>query len=211
MFGTFILLPFMFQILMSDSPAVTGLKIAPLALMFLIVAPLGGRLTNILGARTTPHIGLAVAAAGFYILSRVVATDVDMLVISGAIAILGVGLGLTNAPLTTAALHDVPPDKQGVAASLPTMSRFIGGSFGMALVGTFLSWRLTSYLIELGVDAGGQEGALSGDISAATAEPVYQQAFTDAFQDVFLFSILIVAAAFIAVFFVPQLKDDHAG
>jgi EmrB/QacA subfamily drug resistance transporter len=210
MFGTFVTLPFLFQTFVGDSPAVTGIKIAPMALMFLIIAPIGGRLTNILGARTTPHIGLAVAAAGFFIMSQVISGEMDPLVISVAIAILGIGLGLTNAPLTTAALHDVPPDKRGIASSFPQMSRFIGGSFGIALSGAFLSSRTVTRLVDLGVPAE-QTDAITTAGEAGVISIEHQEAFSGAYQDVFLLSLVLVAAAFVTVFFVPQLKGESGG
>lgn len=46
MFGTLVLLPFFFQSVAGNSQAAAGLKIAPMALMFLFVAPLGGRLSG---------------------------------------------------------------------------------------------------------------------------------------------------------------------
>lgn len=209
MFGTFVLMPFFFQTLVGDPPAVTGLKIAPLALMFLIIAPIGGRLTNVLGARTTPQIGLAIAAVGFFLIAQVAAADVNTAVISASIAILGIGLGLTNAPLTTAALHDVPQDKRGVASSLPQMSRFIGSSFGIALTGAFLSLRLAGRLEDLGVPAGDASSvAAAGEDGALIGDPIFEEAYSGAFHDVFMFSLVLVAAAFITAMFVPQLKGE---
>lgn len=209
MFGSFVLLPFFFQGVAGDSPAAAGMKMAPLALLFLLTAPVGGRLTNIIGARSTPQIGLAIAAAGFFSLAQVIDADATFLAIGIAIAVLGLGLGLTSAPLTTAALHDVPADKRGVASSLPQMSRFIGGSFGMAVTGAFLSWRLSSRLLELGVTPEKAVGVTT-DTADVSGNPVYQAAFSGAFHDVFIFSLVLVAGAFTAAFFVPQLKGKPA-
>lgn len=207
MFGTFVMLPFFFQSVVGNTPVVTGLKMAPLALMFLLMAPLGGRLTTRIGARSTPLLGLLIAAAGYIAIFRVIAIDVSPLAISLAIALAGIGLGLTNAPVTTAALHDVPPDKRGVAAALPQMSRFIGGSFGMALVSSVLSWRVTAHLLAAGAPV---DQAAAGAASESTAEiaqnAMAQQAFASAFQDVFLFTLVLVAAAMVAAAFMPQLK-----
>lgn len=212
MFGSLVLLPFFFQSVAGNSPAAAGLKIAPLALMFLIVAPLGGRLTTRIGARNTPLLGLAIAAIGYIVVSQVIAVDVSTLAMGLSIAIMGIGLGLTMAPLTTAALHDVPPEMRGVASSLPQMSRFIGGSFGMAIVGTVLSWRVTVHLSEMGVsaDAAAAGASAGGGTAGIAASPVAATAFAQAFQDVFLFTVVIVLMAMVAVAFVPQLKSEHS-
>ncbi|MEK7817928.1 MAG: DHA2 family efflux MFS transporter permease subunit [Actinomycetota bacterium] len=207
MFGTFILLPFYFQSVLGDKPAGTGFKIAPLALMFLLMAPLGGRLTTRLGARMTTHLGLLIAGAGFLLISFVVSVDASGLRLELPIAIMGIGLGLTMAPLTTAAMHDVPPGKRGIAASLPNMSRFVGASFGMAIVGTFLTWRLTAHLAELGMQAGpGAASGPSGGTVQMIENPVVREAFAAAFQDVFRFTLLFVVAGIVAASFVPPLR-----
>lgn len=206
MFGTFVLLPFYFQSVLGHEAAATGFQIAPLALMFLVSAPLGGRLTNRLGARTTPRIGLLVAAAGYLLLSFALTPDASSVRVGLSIAVMGLGLGLTMAPLTTAAMSDVPANMRGIAASLPNMSRFIGGSFGMAVVGTFLSWRLTSHLLAAGVGLPAAGG--SGGTSGMIADPVAREAFAAAFGDVFRFTLLFLALGMITVSFVPQLKQE---
>ncbi|MBE0429042.1 MAG: DHA2 family efflux MFS transporter permease subunit [Thermoleophilia bacterium] len=210
-FGSLVLLPFFFQTVAGDSPAAAGLRIAPLALMFLLVAPLGGRLTTRIGARSTPLLGLFIAAAGYVLVSRIIAVDSSALFLSLAIAVMGIGLGLTMAPLTTAALHDVPADKRGVASSLPQMSRFVGGSFGMAIVGTLLSWRVAAHLRGTGLPANQiSAGASPADVSQGiSGSPAAVTAFSQAFQDVFLFSVIIVIMAIIAASFMPQLKSDR--
>jgi len=206
MFGSFVLLPFFFQSVLGGSPAAAGLKIAPLALAFLLSAPIGGRLTTSIGARFTAMLGLAVAAAGYLVASRVMEVDVSTAALGLAVAVMGIGLGLANAPVTTAALHDVPADKRGVAASLPQMSRFIGGSFGMAVVGAVLSWRVTAHLLALGAPAGQAESAASAGTAGLAGDNLLQSAYASGFKDVFLFTVLLLAAGMAAAAFVPRLR-----
>lgn len=208
MFGSFVLLPFFFQSVLGGSPAAAGLKIAPLALAFLLSAPLGGRLTTRAGARATALAGLLVAAAGYAVASQVMAVEVSTAALGIAIAVMGAGLGLANAPVTTAALSDVPPDKRGVASSLPQMSRFIGGSFGMAVVGAVLASRVTAHLVAAGVPAAQAAGVSSAGTAALAADPLTQVAYASAFQDVFLFTVLLLAAAMVAAAFVPRLREE---
>ncbi|MHB0866403.1 MAG: DHA2 family efflux MFS transporter permease subunit [Thermoleophilia bacterium] len=208
LFGAFVLLPFLFQSIAGDSPAVTGLKMAPLALMFLLTAPIGGRLTVRIGARNTSLLGLATAALGIFVVSRVISVDVSTVTMGLAIAIMGIGLGLTNAPVTTAALHEAPVDKRGVAASLPQMSRFVGGSFAVAVVSAVLSWRVSAHLIGMGASSAEASAAATANSAAEFAgNPLARAAYSQAFQDVFLFSLAIVALAMLAAAFIPQLKE----
>lgn len=209
MFGTFVLLPFFFQSVLGEDAAATGFELAPLALMFVLMAPIGGRLTTSIGSKLTPLIGLFIAAGGYFLLSRTLTVDATRLTIGVSIAVMGIGLGMTMAPLTSAAVHDVPPDKRGIASSLPNMFRFVGGSFTIAVVSTFLAWRVTGHLLEAGVPPEQVSAALGGAPekgSAGVVPPVFMEAFAASFRDVFLFALLFVAASIVAVLFVPHLK-----
>jgi MFS family permease len=54
-------------------------------------------------------------------------------------AAMGFGMGLTMSPMTTAGMNAVDPSKAGVASGIITMSRMIGGTFGVAAIGALLS------------------------------------------------------------------------
>lgn len=216
MFGALFMLPFYFQWVRGMSPWEFGWAIAPLALMFFIFAPLGGRLTTRLGARTTVMTGLLIAGAGYLSMSRVFDVDTGLPLLMGTMVLLGIGLALTMAPVTMSAIHEAPEDKRGVAASLPQMMRFIGASFVIALMGTFFTWRLGEYLLGLGVEAGGLP---AGEMAAAArdgamSEELLKQAMASTFQDVFLFALVFLGLALAAASFLPQLKgggEEPAG
>jgi len=175
------------------------------------MAPIGGRLTVRIGARATPLVGLAISAMGIFAVSRVISTDVATATMGAAMAVMGIGLGLTNAPVTTAALHDAPADKRGVAASLPQMSRFIGGSFAIAVVSAVLTWRVSVHLIAQGLPAGEAGAAANADSAAQSSQdPAVLTAFSQAFQDVFLFTLLLVLMAMAAAAFIPRLSESTA-
>jgi len=208
MFGSLVLLPYFFQSVLGDTPAATGFELAPLALMFVLVAPIGGRLTAVVGPRITATVGMTVAATGFFILAMQLSPGASNIRIASAILVMGIGLGLTMAPLTTAAVHDAPVDKRGIASSLPNMSRFIGGSFAIAVFSTFLTSRITGNLLDAGVPeeaiaAAGASGTAGADIPYAVKE-----ALTVSFHDVFLFAISFLMIAFIFVQFIPRLRHE---
>ena len=48
---------------------------------------------------------------------------------------MGLGMGLTMSPMSTAAMNAVAPDKAGVASGILSMSRMVGGTFGVAAIG----------------------------------------------------------------------------
>ena len=48
---------------------------------------------------------------------------------------MGLGIGLTMSPMSTAAMNAVDATKAGVASGILSMSRMVGGTFGVAAVG----------------------------------------------------------------------------
>ena len=91
--------------------------------------------------RRFPIVGTALIAIALFLLSHI---GVDTPFWESAIymALLGAGLGLTMQVLLIAAQNSVPYAELGVATSLATFSRSIGGSIGVAVFGTIFNNRL---------------------------------------------------------------------
>jgi hypothetical protein len=66
---------------------------------------------------------------------------------------MGLGMGLVMSPMSTAAMNSVEQSKAGVASGILSMSRMVGGSFGVAAMGALVtglgSHRLGQLLPEL--------------------------------------------------------------
>jgi EmrB/QacA subfamily drug resistance transporter len=207
LFGSMLLLPFYFSTVLELSPFWVGLASAPVAITFALFSPVGGWLTSRIGSRTTLFIGLLTACGGYLLVSQVLSYDKPQteaaLIVAAAVGLVGVGIGLCWAPVDATAMHDVPGHKRGVAASLPNMSRFIGGSFAAAGITAVLSWRLTERLIGIGVPTAEAE-EYSG-VSAESLSITYKEASTQAYHDVFLITIIFIAGAMVAAAFMPQV------
>ncbi len=52
---------------------------------------------------------------------------------------MGLGMGLTMSPMSTAAMNAVDRTKAGVASGVLSMSRMVGGTFGVAVTGALLT------------------------------------------------------------------------
>jgi hypothetical protein len=80
--------------------------------------------------------------------------------------IMGLGMGFTMSPMSTAAMNAVRPEKAGAASGMLSMSRMLGGTFGVAAVGALFqhlsSDRLAAKLSGLHLTA-----AQKADIGAA--------------------------------------------
>lgn len=53
--------------------------------------------------------------------------------------LMGVGMGLVMSPMSTAAMNAVDRTKAGVASGVLSMSRMVGGTFGVAVMGALVA------------------------------------------------------------------------
>jgi hypothetical protein len=56
-----------------------------------------------------------------------------------AFVVMGLGIGMTMSPMTTAAMNAVDRTKAGVASGVLSMSRMVGGTFGVAVLGAIVA------------------------------------------------------------------------
>jgi hypothetical protein len=66
--------------------------------------------------------------------------------VAWALAIVGLGFGMTLVTITSSVLTIVPPERSGMAASTVNTFRELGGVFGVAVLGAILNAQLTSHL-----------------------------------------------------------------
>ena len=113
----------------------TGLIYLPIALGALVFSPLSGRMVGRFGSRPSLLVaGVMLTTATVLLASITASTPVWALV--GMFAVFGVGFGLVNAPITTAAVSGMPRDRAGAASAVASTSRQIGVSIGVALCGS---------------------------------------------------------------------------
>ncbi|HWH14281.1 MAG TPA: MFS transporter [Miltoncostaeaceae bacterium] len=162
LFGMLVMLPFFLTAAEDLSPVGLGLAISPVALCFVVAAPLSGRLVAL--GHVPSHVvaasGLALGAAGTLWMAVVAQHQSYALTLPGMLA-LGVGLAASSAPITTTALSEVPPARLGVAASLPNICRYTGAGVGVAALGAALAASIP------GDPADAADAAVAGGFRAA--------------------------------------------
>lgn len=136
--GSLLSLSLFAQKILGYTATKTGYIFLPMVAGFIVFAPLGAKISHKISPRLTIAIGLFISAIGAYLLSGVTSstTFVGML---PAFILMGSGLGLGMAPITTAATSCVPHSEVGVASGLLNLTRNISGVFGIALITTLLS------------------------------------------------------------------------
>jgi len=88
-----------------------------------------------------------VAASLFWQGHLAVDTSYGFLV--GAFVLMGLGMGLVMSPMSTAGMNAVEPSKAGVASGILSMSRMVGGTFGVAAMGALITAIGRSHLDQL--------------------------------------------------------------
>src|SRR5262249_46149232 len=90
--------------------------------------------------------GSAAAAGGLYWLSRITEHDSYATAVLGPTMIIGAGAALLFVTLSLVALNRVPEADSGVASSLLNTGQQLGGSLGLAILGT-VAWTVVAHSI----------------------------------------------------------------
>ncbi|MEU9478109.1 DHA2 family efflux MFS transporter permease subunit [Streptomyces sp. NPDC048191] len=149
MFATFYLATLYQQQVLHFSALKTGLGFIPLTVLLLCAAPVGPKLVAKFGMRAVIAAGAVISAAGLGLFARIsehgsLLTDIIL-----PSVVLSVGFGILFIPMTMAALNGVPEERSGVASAMVNMTRFVGGSVGLAVISTLATTR-TDHLLEEG-------------------------------------------------------------
>jgi len=147
-----------FQFLKGYGPLSTGVRLLPVASFVAISSILGARLAVRVGTKLVVASGL-LAMAGFYLWVATTSITTGYGTIAAQMVVLGTGMGLTSAPATEAIMGVVPRAKAGVGSAVNDATRLLGGTLGVAVIGSvyasLYASRLTSSI----------PAALPGDVA----------------------------------------------
>ncbi|MPZ81579.1 MAG: DHA2 family efflux MFS transporter permease subunit [Actinophytocola sp.] len=140
-FGSVFLLAQFFQVVQGLSPLEAGVRTLPWTMAPMVVAPLAGLLVGRVGARVLIATGqlLLAAGLGWISVASTVAVAYPALVVPLALA--GIGMGLTFAPMSTTTLASVPVDSHGVASGTNNTLRELGVAVGVAVLASVFAAR----------------------------------------------------------------------
>jgi EmrB/QacA subfamily drug resistance transporter len=141
--ATFFLLPFELIGGEGYSPTTAGMALLPLiALVFLLSRP-AGAVADRIGPRLPLVVGPTIAGIGFFLLGTFREGAPYASAFLPGIAVLGLGMGITVAPLTTSVLNAVEGKDQGVASGINNAVSRVGGLVAIAAVG-LVAWASSS-------------------------------------------------------------------
>lgn len=132
--GVFFLLGLQLQRVVGYSPMKAGAATLPITGMLLFLSPRAGRMADRIGPRLPMTIGPMLAAVGVALFSRVRAGASYATDVFPGILVFGLGLGLTVAPLTSAAMSSLPEGHAGTASGVNNAVARLAGLLGVTLL-----------------------------------------------------------------------------
>ena len=151
-----------FQFLKGYGPLSTGVRLLPVASCVAIASILGAKLAVRVGTKLVVASGL-LSMAAFYLWVTTTSATTGYGTIAAQMVVLGTGMGLTSAPATEAIMGVVPKAKAGVGSAVNDATRLLGGTLGVAVIGSAYASLYAGRLTSL----------LAGDVPAAVARTAH--------------------------------------
>ncbi len=186
LFGTLFLVPLFLEQARGYGAFDTGLSMLPYAVAAAVCMPLGGALSDRIGAGPLVVVGLGLIAGAVTLLSQVsAATQGSDLIVP--LAMTGAGMGLMLMTLTTYLLNAAPRKLVGRVTSLTNAMQQVATSLSIAGLATIVTARSTTH----GRAARAVSAAAHGHPAGMAAHNV---AVVTAFGDTFRVVIVVAAA-----------------
>ncbi|GIQ69150.1 MFS transporter [Xylanibacillus composti] len=150
MMGAMMYLPFFVQGVKGYSPTQSGLINMPMTITMIVLSTLVGRWMS----KTGKYKRYAIIGFGFMILGMVMMGYMETITMAVAsMCVFGVGLGLSMPVFTLVVQNAVPTAQLGVATATTTLFRNLGGTIGIALLGSVMNSTLSRNLEQAAAQA----------------------------------------------------------
>jgi EmrB/QacA subfamily drug resistance transporter len=136
LFGFIFLITQYLQLVQGYSPLQAGLRTVPFAVVTGVFSPLSIALMRRFGTTRVVASGLALMSTGFVLAATLGADSAYLGPVLLAMVTMAAGLGLTTSPATEAIMGALPPAKAGVGSAVNDTTRELGGTLGVAVVGS---------------------------------------------------------------------------
>jgi EmrB/QacA subfamily drug resistance transporter len=204
LYGATTYLPQYQQVVRGESATSSGLQLIPLMAGVVLASLIVGQLITRTGRyRIYPIAGTAVMAGALLLLSRV-GVDTGPFVLAAYMAMLGVGIGLVMQMLVLVAQNSVQMRDLGTATSLSSFARSIGGSFGVALLGSIFNTAFADNQAAAGLKAFTGDPTQLNRLPEAVRGP-YLLAYADALDTVFLAAVPLALGALAFAFMLKEV------
>jgi len=167
MMGAIIYVPFFVQGVKGISPSMAGYVAMPMSIAMLLTSALSGQIITKTGKYKKMAVGgLLVMTLGMVLMYFMApATPIYLLVLY--MIILGLGMGIAMPVFSLTVQNAVAPQQLGVATATSQLFRNLGGTIGIAVMGSVMSAAMTSKMTQLSSAMGQGAGSASTDPALA--------------------------------------------
>lgn len=210
-----------------------GAGMAPMLVVFAITAFAAGRFYERVGAKAMVTLGTLGLAIGIGLLAMI-SDDWEYANLVPGLAILGVGVGVFFASVTTAGVTSLDPSRSSLAGGIIYMFQVAGGAVGLGITTMIFTLSAENELSEQAAAAGTRlsehqssvlHGLLAGTETAAQAkaelapavlariDEIVRDSFVAGIQAGFRYAAILAIAGFVVslVFVGGRLGRQHAG
>jgi EmrB/QacA subfamily drug resistance transporter len=132
--GSLFLLPVALQQIAGYSPLDAGLTLLPVTGLMLVLSARSGRLASRIGPRLQMSVGPLVAGIGLLLLARLTGDHHYVSGVLPGVVVLGLGLVITVAPLTSTAMSSAPGEHAGLASAVNNDVARAAGLLAVAVI-----------------------------------------------------------------------------
>lgn len=210
MFGSIVFLPLFLQVVVGASATNSGLLLIPMMFGIIGASVISGRLITRTGRYRRYPIGGAILSTFALFLLSTMGVGTTLVTASIYMLALGAGIGMIFQVLVLAVQNACEFRDMGVATSVSTFFRSLGGSVGTGLLGAVFVSQLRQHLARLLPNSSLPTDQLTSGPAAIALLPdairgSVIEAFAQSVSSVFLLAVPMMAAALVLVFLLPEL------
>jgi MFS family permease len=153
------------QVVWGYSPLKGGLAYLPFIGAFIVMAGISSKLVSRVGARPLMMLGAVIAPVGLFWLSRVHPGSHYLTGVALPLVVFAMAAGLIFVPLTVTLVAGVSDEDSGVASSMFNAGQQVGGSLGLAVIGS-VAWTVVNDKLRSAAHPGYGHALASGVTSA---------------------------------------------
>jgi EmrB/QacA subfamily drug resistance transporter len=213
LFGMFFFLTLFVQEVWGYSPIKSGVAYLPMIALMILGSGVASQLVPRIGARPLIITGAALSAGGMFWMSRLTEHSTYAGGLLGPMLLASLGLGLIFVPMSLVSLVRVSNNDAGVASSLFNVGQQVGGSIGLAVLGT-VAWSAVASNMRSAAAAAAHAPAvhLSKAQELAARAAVSNHALASGFSRGYLVSAgIMLLALIIAVWVIRVRREDLSG
>lgn len=200
LFGFIFLVTQYFQFVRGFGTLSTGARILPVALSIGAASAVGAVLATRIGTKAVVTTGMLAFGASFLWISTNAAHAPYASVVVPQMVLMGLGMGLISTPATESIMLVLPPARAGVGSAVNDATREVGGTLGVAVVGSLFASIFADRLASSAYAAlpAGALDAAQDSVGAAwtmaATDPRLAAALEDSFMDAFATACVVVSA-----------------